>query len=414
MGIQSTYAAFALATFEKGLLQNTASFDPIRIEKLIIAIFGITVHLASLKSLSNAVIGLLRSGTLRIHSMGRGYSAVSGIKMKSAIAQIDRFVGNTGIKLETFQRCITNFITRGQMDIMFMMDWTEFDEDDHTTLVMSVATDHGRSIPVAWRSYKKSKIKGKMGQYEEAMIETLHSWFDPAVKLTLAADRGFGKQTLYQFLQALGWDFVIRFRGDITVKNENGEKKRAKDWLEASETMVKLDNVRVTADECELPAVVIAKEKGMKDTWCLATTLASHGASKPVKLYGRRFTIEETFRDNKDLRFGLGLSATHIGDASRRDRLLLVAVVAQIVLTLLGAASERIGMDREFKANTSKRRTHSLFKQGLFITDAIQAMSVHRSAPLLAAFAAVIREHLRGCATMQALCACSPTAPDTG
>jgi Protein of unknown function (DUF1524) len=31
-----------------------------------------------------------------------------------------------------------------------------------------------------------------------------------------------------------------------------------------------------------------------------------------VKLYGKRFTIEETFRDENDIHFGLGLSATHI------------------------------------------------------------------------------------------------------
>jgi len=32
-----------------------------------------------------------------------------------------------------------------------------------------------------------------------------------------------------------------------------------------------------------------------------------------VRLYGRRFTIEEAFGDLKVLRYGLGLSATHIG-----------------------------------------------------------------------------------------------------
>ncbi|MEZ4403594.1 MAG: hypothetical protein R3B06_26455 [Kofleriaceae bacterium] len=34
------------------------------------------------------------------------------------------------------------------------------------------------------------------------------------------------------------------------------------------------------------------------------------------------------FRDPKDLRFGLGLSATHIGTSARRDRLLLLTAIA--------------------------------------------------------------------------------------
>jgi hypothetical protein len=36
--------------------------------------------------------------------------------------------------------------------------------------------------------------------------------------------------------------------------------------------------------------------------------------------YGKRFTIEETFRDTKNGHLGIGLSATHIRDEGRRDR----------------------------------------------------------------------------------------------
>ena len=73
-----------------------------------------------------------------------------------------------------------------------------------------------------------------------------------------------------------------------------------------------------------------------------------------VKLYGRRFTIEETFRDTKDPRYGLGLSATHVHDTKRRDRLLMICAMAMTLLTLLGAAGESLGMDRMLKANTVK------------------------------------------------------------
>ena len=43
----------------------------------------------------------------------------------------------------------------------------------------------------------------------------------------------------------------------------------------------------------------------------------------------------------------------------RRDRLLLISALAIAVLSLLGAAGERIGYDRWLKANTVTRRTHS-------------------------------------------------------
>ena len=56
------------------------------------------------------------------------------------------------------------------------------------------------------------------------------------------------------------------------------------------------------------------------------------------------------------------VSSMHVSRPDRRDRLLLVSALAISVLSLLGAAGERIGYDRWLKANTVKRRTHSLFR----------------------------------------------------
>jgi hypothetical protein len=41
-----------------------------------------------------------------------------------------------------------------------------------------------------------------------------------------------------------------------------------------------------------------------------------------------------------------------------------VLALATALLTLLGAAGEGLGFDRGLRANTVKRRTHSLFRQG--------------------------------------------------
>ena len=43
----------------------------------------------------------------------------------------------------------------------------------------------------------------------------------------------------------------------------------------------------------------------MKESWCLASSRADLKPSEVVNLYGRRFTIEERFRDIKDWRFGM-------------------------------------------------------------------------------------------------------------
>lgn len=147
----------------------------------------------------------------------------------------------------------------------------------------------------------------------------------------------------------------------------------------------------ITHKRAPVPAVVCVKAKQMKESWCIATSRADLGASDVVRLYGKRFTIEETFRDTKDLRFGLGLSSTRIGDPARRDRLLLLSAMAHALLTLLGAASEKTGLDRMLKVNTVKKRTHSLFRQGCFWYSAIPNMPEDRLRLLMEAFGEIVR-----------------------
>ena len=143
---------------------------------------------------------------------------------------------------------------------------------------------------------------------------------------------------------------------------------------------------RVTPDRYVLDRVVYVKARGMKAPWCLAVRGEALTGATAVKPYGRRFTIEETFRDTKDARYGLGLSATHVRDVGRPDRLLLICAMAMTLFTVLGAAGETLGMDRMLKANTVKERTHSLFRQGCHEYASIPAMKQELLDPLVQRF----------------------------
>ena len=131
----------------------------------------------------------------------------------------------------------------------------------------------------------------------------------------------------------------------------------------------------------------------LKDAWYLASDRTDLTGAQIKKLYGRRFSIEENFRDTKDLHFGMGLSATHITKPERRDRLLFLVALAIALLTLLGAASERLGLDRKLKVNTVAKRTHSLFRQGSFWYSAIPNMKPERLRSLMKTFQELLNEH---------------------
>jgi hypothetical protein len=49
-------------------------------------------------------------------------------------------------------------------------------------------------------------------------------------------------------------------------------------------------------------------------------------------------------------------------------------------------------MDRQLKSNTSKTRSHSLFRQGCMLYELIPNMPEHRLAPLIAAFSKAVSQ----------------------
>ena len=128
----------------------------------------------------------------------------------------------------------------------------------------------------------------------------------------------------------------------------------------------------------------------MKQSWCLVASDGTVTARQIIDLYSKRWGVEPSFRDTKDLRFGL--SAVRIGDPQRRDRLLLLNAIAVVLFTRLGAAGESLGMDRHLKSNTVKRRTHSLFRQGGMLYDLIPNMPEHRLAPLIERCAEILQQ----------------------
>ena len=89
----------------------------------------------------------------------------------------------------------------------------------------------------------------------------------------------------------------------------------------------------------------------------------------------------------------MGMSALRIDDPERRDRLLLLNAFAILLLTLLGAAGESLGMDRQLRTSTAKRRVHSLFRQGCLLYDLIPNRPEQRLQPLIERYEQLLRQN---------------------
>jgi hypothetical protein len=373
---------------------RTHAIRPRRVHRFVSSIFDYDLHAKRVASLADATVGALPGAQLAVGALGRALAVAKELDGKHAIKQVDRFFSNTGVDVWKLFATWVPFVIANRPEIVVALDWTDFDQDDQSTIALYLITKHGRATPLLWKSVVKSELEGWRNEHEDVLLDRFREVLFEGVKVTVLADRGFGDQALYELLKdQLGFDFVVRFRGIVKVQSADGETKPAKAWVPASGRPLILRRARVTATRREVGAVVCVKAKGMKDAWCLATSHEERTGAQIVKLYGRRFTIEESFRDLKNLRFGMGLTDTRISTPARRDRILLVGAIAAALLTLLGAAGEAVGEDRRMRANTSKERAHSLLNQGLFYFDSLLNRRAERAKPLMAKFDELLRQH---------------------
>jgi Transposase DDE domain len=373
---------------------RTQASRPRRVHAFVSSIFDHDLHEKRVASLADATVGALQGAQLAVGALGRALAVAKEFDGKHAIKQVDRLFSNAGVDVWRLFGNWVPFVISARPEIVVALDWTDFDQDNQSTIALHLVTKHGRATPLLWKSVMKSELKDWRNEHKDALLERFREVVPTTTKVTVLADRGFGDHKLYELLKdQLGFDFVIRFRGVIKVTDEHGETRPAKDWVPGTGRPRTLRKARDTKTQREGAAVVCVHAKGMAEPWHLATSREDLAGAAIVKLYGRRFTIEETFRDLKNLRFGMGLTDTRISSPERRDRILLVGAIAVSLLTLLGAAGESLGLDMKMKANTVKTRTNSLLNQGLFYFDCLLNMRDERARPLMQRFDELLRQH---------------------
>src|SRR5215470_10196707 len=357
------------------------------------ALFGEDLHAKRVCSLANATLGVMTSASLAVSTIGHGLALATGGMTKHAIKQVDRLLSNPGINVKELFMQWVPYMVGSRKNVEIAMDWTDFDADNQTTLMLSHLTSHGRSTPLLWLTVDKDTLKNNRNHYEYQVLVWLAEALPADVKVLIVADRGFGDHKLYRVLtEELKFDYLIRFRGNIKVTAADGEARTAIDWVGQRGRTRILPGAAVTAEGHLVGAVVCVQAKDMKEPWCLATSLSDEKAGILLKKYGKRWGIECSFRDAKDPHFGMGMGQIRISSPERRDRLWLLNALAVALLTMLGAAGEALGFDKHLKASTAKRRTYSLFRQGCLHYQFIPTMQEARLRPLMEKFGQLLLE----------------------
>ncbi len=97
--------------------------------------------------------------------------------------------------------------------VRLAVDWT-IAGSPHL-LVVSLVTG-GRAVPLYWRAYAATVLKGRMRRYETAVIRRAITRVQRAIgqrRVIVTADRGFADVALVEMLTELGVEFIIRVKG---------------------------------------------------------------------------------------------------------------------------------------------------------------------------------------------------------
>lgn len=327
---------------------------------------NLQLHSKRLSSLGDAVLGALTSQSLQPSKMGDGLAVAKGLLPKHARKQIDRLVSNTGVDVDTCQDALAKLLIGIRSRIIVAMDWTVFAKDGQMTITLRLITTHGRATPLLWRTVSVEGLKGNKNSHVFALLEKLRLLVPDGCQVIVLADREFGTlNSMKKLKEDLKFDYVLRIKRNFTVTDKQSNKKLAHEWLNTQATCI--DDATITVEDFPVKKVIICKEPGMKEMWVLVCSVSNIATQTILNLYGKRWSTECSYRDEKDLYFGMGLKKARVKNIARRQRLLLISAIVIIFLTLLGAASEAAGFDRYLKANTVKTRTHSLFSQGRLV-----------------------------------------------
>lgn len=298
---------------------------------------------------------------LGVGVLALGRAMETNTTCKHNIKRVNRFLGNDGLEIEALAQGIFDEFAPRTGRVVVLADWT--DVPNGKLLAFSLPCN-GRSIPFFAKAVAKKAGDGAMIQAENEGLEGLSRICAHASEVVVVADRGFGNQRWIPQAQQLGFYFVQRVNSVFFVDTENYIGKLNEMDLRKGARIRDWGYGTLGEDERIEGRLITAFDPDAKEPWYLITNLDKLSLQDTVNIYRSRWWIENTFRDQKNRDWGLGLAQVKLKDYQRYERLFCIVALAFIFLSAHGAKAEEEGFDKGCKANTRKVRVLNLLRLG--------------------------------------------------
>ena len=147
---------------------QTLCFD--EVHHFLDGVFDGDLHAKRVLSLTNATLGVIKTTSLAVNTIGQGLALARGLVTKHAIKQVDRLLSNEGIDIDAALCRWIPYVVGSRTSINVAMDWTDFDADGHATIMLSLLTRHGRATPLLWLTVDTSTLKNRRNDYEYQVL----------------------------------------------------------------------------------------------------------------------------------------------------------------------------------------------------------------------------------------------------
>lgn len=339
------------------------------------------IHSKRLASLLAAVEAVVSGSRLTLSDMGRGLHGTTTVKHN--IKRIDRLLGNNALHTEVPK--LYGVLVRQCLEEMSMpliiIDWSDLTPDRRWQLLRASVAIEGRSMTLYEQVHPQSRATSP--RVHQAFLKKLATMLPTGCVPILITDAGF-RSVWFSLVNRMGWFWIGRIRNRDMVSPANDDT-----WVGCktlyplatakAKTLGEYNYVRNHPVPCRLVLIKRIKQgrhkkgklgkmvhssrslknaRAQREPWLLAVSpkLDHLSAQAVVAVYGQRMQIEESFRDLKSARFGLGFTSNRSTQKVRLAVLLLVACLASFVLRLIGEVGKARQMEFKFQSNTRRSR----------------------------------------------------------
>ena len=123
-------------------MPSTQTLGVDQVHRFLDGLFGVDVHAKRVLSLANATLGVIRATSVAVAAIGQGLALARGLTTKHAIKQVDRLLSNPGIDIYAVARRWVPYVDGPRPSINVAMDWTAFDADGQSTIMLSLLSGH--------------------------------------------------------------------------------------------------------------------------------------------------------------------------------------------------------------------------------------------------------------------------------